>query len=84
MGVLFHERTMLASEIDSSPVVVDGLVYFASGSTDSDPAVVVVYASRFAATERTLDASRTGPKHPFQIGPIDVVVSGAIVSVLRQ
>jgi len=50
--------------------------YAAIYMTDSDPAVVVVYASRLAATERTLDASRVGPKHRFQIGPIDVVVSG--------
>jgi hypothetical protein len=73
--------------------LADGVeeAYAAIYVTQSEPTLVVLYASRYAATERTFHPSRTVPNHRFQIGPIEAVVSGdggqcsqAVVAYLKS
>lgn len=42
----------------------------------SDPTLVVVYASRSAATKRPVFPRSTASNHRLEIGPIDALVSG--------
>jgi hypothetical protein len=59
-------------------LLADGVeeAYAAIYLMQSDPTLIVVYASRFAATRRPFYHSRAASNHRFEIGSIDAVVSG--------
>jgi hypothetical protein len=50
---------------------------YAAIYAQSEPRQIVVYALRFAATERPFYPPGTPSNHRFEIGPFDAVVSGA-------
>ena len=58
--------------------LADGVeeAYAAIYLMQSEPTLIVVYASRFADTKRPFYPPSTASNHRFEIGPIDAVVSG--------